>query len=305
MTHRTFHDVTIICVTFQSRELVESLSDTIRDYPNIIVVDNASTDGTAPAVRDCLPHATLIESATNVGFGKACNMAMARVNTPYALLLNPDCDITPDALSTLIDTLQRYPYAGIVSPQSLRRDGKPQKSFRPAFYKRVKKRPYRVPDATSCAQWLHGCCLLLRTHSFHLIDGFDERFFLFYEDDDLCLRMNKAGFTCLIEPAATIVHTGGASSAFNLRNQFHRSYHYARSKHLITRKYLGKGEARLYLLKITLACLPAALLYSALLNRKYLVRWLAWGSAAITCAFSGTQVQQRDPLPDTTRHITQ
>jgi len=285
MSETPCKDVTIVCVTYQSRELVEALSDTLRPYPNILVIDNASDDGTVPALRACLPRATIIENQRNVGFGKACNAAMIRVRTPFALLLNPDCEIRPDALATLVETMQRYPSAGLVAPQSLGRDRKPKKSYRPAFHLRMKNKAYRVPDATCSAQWVHGCCMLLSTYAFHLVRGFDERFFLFFEDDDLCLRMQEAGFWCLLEPAATILHTGGASSAPSLRNQFQRNFHYARSKYLAIHKYLGKGAARWYLLKLTLACLPAVLIYGLLMHRKCFVRWLAWGSAAVSCTF--------------------
>ncbi len=288
MSENTTRDVTIVCVTYQSRKLVESLCDTLRSFQNIIVIDNASTDGTVAAMRASLPHATIIENPGNDGYGKACNTAMRRVRTPLTLFLNPDCDIGPDALHKLIETMQRYPGAAIVAPQSFNRQLKPRKSYRQAFHIRTRRTPYRVPDATCSAQWVHGCCQLVRTHAYHLVEGFDERFFLFFEDDDLCLRMHEAGFSCLLEPAASIVHTGGGSSARNARTQFHRCFHYARSKYLITRKYLGKGAADRYLLKITLASVPVVLMYSLFLRRKHAVKWLAWGAAALACAFGQT-----------------
>jgi len=305
MPENPYKDVTVVCVTYQSRRLVETLSDTLRPYPNIVVIDNASTDGTVPALRARLPRATFIENLGNDGFGKACNAAMTRVRTPLVLLLNPDCEIEPGAVDALLEALRRYPGAGIVAPQSLDRSRKPRKSFRPAFHARMKKAAYRVPDATCSARWLHGCCLLLRTHAFRLVGGFDERFFLFFEDDDLCLRMHEAGHSCLLEPSATVVHAGGASSGPGFRNQFHRCFHYVRSKHLITRKYLGKGEARSYLLKIACASLPAALVYAVLLQRRHCVKWLAWGTAAIACTFGQPALPRgRGSSTGTPRHLT-
>jgi len=303
MSENPYKDVTIVCVTYQSRGLVPEFSDTLRPYPNILVIDNASTDGTVPALRARLPQATIIENPRNDGYGKACNAAMDRVRTPHALLLNPDCEITPDALTTLTETMRRFPSAGIVVPQSLHRDGRPRKSYRPAFHVRMKKTAYRVPDATCSAQWVHGCCMLLRTHAFKLTRGFDERFFLFFEDDDLCLRMQKAGFGCLMEPAATILHTGGASSGMDMRTRFHRCFHYVRSKHLIIQKYLGKGDARSYLLKIALASLPAILIYGVLMRRKHVVKWLAWGAAAVSCAFSHANLSLDRDATGTHGHV--
>lgn len=281
-----FEQVTIVCVTYQSHALVGSLAATLRPFPHVLVIDNDSQDGTASALRELLPHARIIERTDNGGFGKANNEAMAQVKTPLALLLNPDCDIKPDGLQTLMDTLRLYPSAGIVAPQSWRGPQRPQKSFRPAFYEASLKAPYQLADGTCSAQWVHGCCLLMRTDAFRHIGGFDERFFLFYEDDDLCLRMQKAGFECLLEPAANALHAGGTSSTPSLRTSFTRSFHYARSRHLAICKYQGNGAGRRYLLKIILAALPLVPVYALLLQRRHLVKWAAWGYSAATSALA-------------------
>lgn len=282
----SFEQVTIICVTYQSHALVESLAATLRPFPHVLVIDNGSKDGSASAVRKLLPHARIIERKDNGGFGKANNEAIAQVQTPLALLLNPDCHIKPDGLLALIDALRRYPSAGMVAPQSWRNDHKPQKSFRPAFYEPSLKNPYQVADSTCCAQWLHGCCLLLRTDVFRHIGGFDESFFLFYEDDDLCLRTQKAGFECLLEPTANAWHSGGTSSAPGTRVSFIRSFHYARSRHLAIRKYLGNGAGWRYLIKIMLAAVPLALVYALLLQRRHFIKWVAWGFSATASALT-------------------
>lgn len=286
MHRNSFEQVTIICVTYQSLALVESLAATLRPFPHVLVIDNDSKDGTASAALQLLPHARIIERTDNGGFGKANNEAMAQVRTPFALLLNPDCDIKPDGLLILLDALCRYPSAGMVAPQSWRANQKPQKCFRPAFYESPPKRPYRVADGICCARWLNGCCLLLRTEAFRHIGGFDESFFLFYEDDDLCLRMQKAGFECLFEPAANAWHTGGASSTPSLRVSFTKSFHYARSRHLAIRRYVGDGAGWRYLVKIMLVAMPAALIYALLLQRRHFIKWVAWGSSAVSSALT-------------------
>lgn len=282
MHSNPFEQVTIVCVTYESQALVESLGATLRSFSHVLVIDNGSTDDTVAAVRTWLPHASIIERSDNGGFGKANNEAMAKVQTPFALLLNPDCDIKPDGLLTLMAALQRYPSAGIVAPQSWRGNQRPQKCFRPAFYEPRLKEPYRVAEGTCCAQWLNGCCLLMRTLAFRHIGGFDESFFLFYEDDDLCLRMQTAGFECLFEPAANAWHVGGGSSAPSLKVGFMKPFHYVRSRHLAIRKYRGNGAGRLYLIKIMLAAVPAALIYALLLRRRHFIKWVAWGCSAIS-----------------------
>lgn len=290
--------VTIVCVTYQSRSVVESLAATVQHFPHVLIIDNNSSDGTVAAAREAIPHARVTERADNGGFGKANNEAMARVETPFALMLNPDCDIKTDALQILMDVLERYPSAGMVAPQSWRANQKPQKCYRPAFYEPPLKTPYRVADGTCSAQWLNGCCLLTRTQAFREIGGFDENFFLFYEDDDLCLRMRKAGFECLFEPSANAWHTGGGSSTPSLRVNFIKPFHYVRSRHLAIRKYQGGGAGWRYLIKLMLAAAPAALIYALLLQRKHFIKWVAWGCSAVSSALTPNSTGQPRPAPE-------
>lgn len=293
-----FDQVTIVCVTYQSRRVVESLAATVRAFPHVLIIDNASSDGTVAAVRQTITHARVIQRDHNGGFGTANNEAMAQVKTPLALMLNPDCDIKPEALQILVDVLARYPSAGIVAPQSWRANQTPQKCYRPAFYEPPLKTPYRLADGTCSAQWLNGCCLLTRVHAFREIGGFDENFFLFYEDDDLCLRMRKAGFECLLEPGASAWHTGGGSSAPGLRVSFIKPFHYVRSRHLAICKYRGRSAGRLYLTKLMLAAAPVALIYALLLRRKHFIKWVAWGCSAVSSALTPERTPDPQPAPE-------
>lgn len=308
MSSTEFLQVTIVSVSYQSRAVIAGFSATLRAFPHVVIIDNGSHDGTAEEIRRCIPHARLIERSDNIGFGAANNQAIQQVRTPFVLLLNPDSHIEPADLTILLDTLTRYPTAGAVAPQSWRADGEAQRCFRQAFYAAPRhKGPYQIAAGTCCADWLHGCCLLLRAEAFGRIGGFDENFFLYYEDDDLCLRLKQAGFACLFEPRARARHLGGASSTADVRTSFIKAFHYARSRHLAIDKYLGRRASRLYLAKILLAAAPATLIYTLLLQRKYALRWSAWGCSAIASAvarrtgrreqkFVQSTAPDRDPL---------
>ncbi|MDR0184287.1 glycosyltransferase family 2 protein [Lysobacter arvi] len=272
--------VTVVCVTYRSARLAETMAATLCAFPHVVIVDNGSGDGGPARLRELLPHARVIERATNGGFGRASNEGVRAATTPFVLLLNPDCHIDMASLARLLDTLQRYPTAGLVAPQSWRPDGTAQVSYRQAFFERVPRAPYRVPDATCSAKWLHGCCLLIRTQAFARIGGFDEQFFLYYEDDDLCLRMHQAGLECLLEPAANALHVGGASSGGSAKVAFVKAYHYARSRHLAIRRYQGPKAALGYLVRTLLGGVPAVPLYALLLQRDYTIRWFGWTCAA-------------------------
>ncbi|MES2536560.1 MAG: glycosyltransferase family 2 protein [Pseudomonadota bacterium] len=273
-------DVTLITVTYQSAAIVPQLARTLKRFPNVVIVDNASKDGTANALSTQLPQARIIRNETNLGFGPANNQGMAVTSTPYALLINPDCDISTEALERLLTTAALYPLAAIVAPQGWHDQDTPQPSYRHAFYERRAAQVYRIPDATCSAKWLHGCCLLVKSESFRKFGGFDERFFLYYEDDDLCLRALQAGYDCLLEPQARVLHAGGGSSSPSWRTQFRKHYFFFRSRHLIIGKYVGRPAAIRYRVKTALAAPVATLLYALLFRRRHALKWLAWGCSA-------------------------
>ncbi|MFI4941562.1 MAG: glycosyltransferase family 2 protein, partial [Burkholderiales bacterium] len=274
---RAIDNVTVITVTHESIALADPLAATLQRFEHVIVVDNASRDGTADALSSRLPHAKILRNRVNSGFGSANNQAVALVETQYALLLNPDCDIQADALECMLDTAGRYPAAAIVAPQGWRTKETAQPSYRHAFFEHRVKQAYRIPDGTCSAKWLHGCCLLVRVDAFRKFGGFDERFFLYYEDDDLCLRALHAGYDCLLEPQAQVLHIGGASSAPSWRTDFFKQFHFFRSRHLIIGKYLGKTAAWRYRVKTAVGAPFAVVLYTLLLRRKLALKWLAWG----------------------------
>jgi GT2 family glycosyltransferase len=273
-------DVTVVCVTYRSAFLVPTLARTLQGLGPSVIVDNASDDDTVRTLRQALPQATVIARTTNAGFGAANNEAMRHVKTRYALLMNPDCDLGPDDVRELVRTLERYPCAGAVAPQSWRSDGSAQMCFRQAFFEPPVRTAYAVPEATCCARWLHGCCLLVPTEVFRRIGGFDERFFLYYEDDDLCLRLQEAGHACLFEPAAQARHAGGASSAPDWRITLRKHYHYLRSRHLAIEKHVGLHAGLAYVAKMMVAAPLATVAYTLLLQPKHLLKWAAWTVAA-------------------------
>lgn len=279
MSH-VFETVTIVTVTYESAALVDTLAKTLTHFANVIVIDNASHDDTAQLLLKRLPHASVIRNDANMGFGPANNQALALVTTPYALMLNPDCDISADALQRLLDTAALYSSAALIAPQGWYGKDLPQPSYRQAFYEHRAKQPYQIPAGTCSAKWLHGCCLLVRVDAFRRFGGFDERFFLYYEDDDLCLRALQAGYDCLLEPQAQVSHIGGGASAPSWRTDFRKHFYFFRSRHLILGKYLGARAAKRYRIKTALAAPLATLLYTILLQRKHALKWCAWGCSA-------------------------
>lgn len=285
-----FENITVISVTYQSESIIQELAKTLLNFKHVVIVDNASSDATLTKITKYIPHAKIIANASNLGFGAGNNIGVAAAHTEYALLLNPDCQISVDDVVKLVDAAVDYPSAGLIAPQGIDANGKNQPSYRHAFYEKRPRGPYHLPDGVCSARWLHGCCLLTRTDAFKKFGGFDTRFFLFFEDDDLCLKCIDSGFDCIVQPAATVVHLGGKSSTPSYKTDFLKQYHWARSKFQLINKYQGYPKALLYRVKIAV-CSPFAILLFTLLGRKkYLIKWLAW--ACFAWALSGEKKER-------------
>ncbi len=222
----------VIVVSYNSaehlRKCVESLSASGRT--RVIVVDNASTDGSLASIED-LPVTRVVQS-TNSGFAHGCNAGWRLGDAPHVLFLNPDSELSLAALDLLGDTLAQDESLGIVGPQIRNGDGSlalsihrfprlrstysealylhhlaPGRSWASESVQDIE--PYgRAGDV----EWLSGACLLVRRDLLELIGGFDEDFFMYSEDMQLCRKARAAGFRVRYEPAAVAVHVGGASA---------------------------------------------------------------------------------------------
>lgn len=195
-----------------------------------VVVDNASTDG-APSTISDLP-VTVLALTDNRGFGAGCNAGAAKGAAPYLLFLNPDATIDDDSLGRLVSVLDENDVVGLAAPRILEPDGSlafSQRRFprlrstyaRALFLHRIFRRAgwadelVRDPSAyeiSGSPEWVSGAAMLVRRTAFEQIGGFDERFFLYCEDKDLCRRLRAAGYDIRYEPGATARHRGGESA---------------------------------------------------------------------------------------------
>jgi GT2 family glycosyltransferase len=210
-----------------------------------IVVDNASSDGSAAAVRSAFPEVRVVECAENLGFARANNLARREARAAYLLVLNSDAEVRAGCVEALCRLLDERPDVGIVGPRTLGADSAPQVSFGPALtpwsewrqrrlVRGVRRRePWALTRAAAlCAvehapNWVSGSCLMARRQAFDQVGGFDESFFLYEEDVDLCVRVRAAGFRVAFTPAAEVVHHLGrsmATAAARARFEYQRSH---------------------------------------------------------------------------------
>lgn len=232
--------VTAIIVNFNAgaelRRALQSIADDMGERPwEAVVVDNASVDGSAAIALEFHPHVTLIPNTQNVGFGRGVNQGLAVARAPMVLIMNPDCRLEPGAIAHLAAELERHAGCVIVGPRILDPDGTEQGSARGdpdmltgAFGRSTRLRRWLPGLGVSArnvvlasatrggdslpVDWLSGACMLARTDGLRAVGGFDERYFLYWEDADLCRRLRNAGAHVRYVPSATAVHRVGHSS---------------------------------------------------------------------------------------------
>jgi N-acetylglucosaminyl-diphospho-decaprenol L-rhamnosyltransferase len=222
----------------------------------ILVVDNASNDGSAAMVRSEFPRVNLIENHTNTGFTAGNNQAIERATGRYILLLNPDTEILGDALHVMLRCLRQGADVGALGPKLLNPDGAVQSSRRrfPTLATAILEstalqqwwrnnavlhRYYvldQPDDAVQDVDWVVGACLLARRESFTKVGLLDETFFMYSEEMDWCYRLKKAGQRVVFLPDARVVHHGGQSSRQVVAAQH---IHFQRSKIYFFRKHHG------------------------------------------------------------------
>jgi len=264
--------VTFILVTHNSAHCLSRLAKCLVEFENILIVDNKSHDGTPEVISAEIPQARLIRSNYNVGFGAANNIALGQVTTPYALLLNPDCVVTPGAIEKLIKSALDFPNFAIIAPQLVGANGLFEISYR--WPKDAWCSTGPIASGICCVGFVSGAAMLLNMSVMRQIGFFDERFFLYYEDEDLCRRVFAAKAQIIVAPDSQFTHLsrGSVRGKHPLRAEFSRGYHHAQSKLIFEQKHHSTASAnklRWRTLLLALLTLAARLL---LPQPKYLAR---------------------------------
>jgi N-acetylglucosaminyl-diphospho-decaprenol L-rhamnosyltransferase len=260
----SLQDVTVIIVTYNSRHCISDLSSGLARFAHVIFSDNASLDGSAEQARMSVPHAKVLEHASNLGFGAANNRALTLVQTPYALLLNPDCELHADQAAALIEAATEHSQAAIIAPQLLRKDRSVDVNYRwPSNH--WKPTGEIAAQALCCVGFVTGAVMLFRLDQFRETGFFDEDFFLYYEDDDLCLRLFKVQKSIIVAPHVQWLHASRGSVRGNTphRAEYWRGFHHAQSKIVFARKHRSKSAAnclRWQTLLLALLVMPIRLL---------------------------------------------
>jgi GT2 family glycosyltransferase len=257
------NNITPVLVTYNSSRILPWSLPPLAACAAVVVVDNQSSDDTVQTVQRLLPNARVIAAGSNLGFGRANNLGLAEVTTDYALLINPDARLEPDALKQLRFAALAYPEAAIIAPVIYDAPGQVGDFFRGPFYA-VAARPAPEPEGDLCADFVTGAAMLLNMRLMRQVGFFDPWFFLYFEDDDLCLRVRQAGHPIMVAHRARLEHHTRQSSTPSARTAYRRMYCMTLSKLYITHKYFGTARCALASLRIglgsALALLPQLVL---------------------------------------------
>jgi GT2 family glycosyltransferase len=276
--------IDVLLVSFNSAHLLEKLRETLVRAERegialrLLVVDNASSDGSGELLRTTFPCEVFIQNTRNVGFGRANNQLLEHVRSEYVLLLNTDAFITPQTIPLSLEYMDAHPRCGILGVRLTDADGSLQPSRRSfptpltTFLRRtglqrlLPVRGARLDSEQDHAQeaecdWITGCYYLVRRAVLDEIGLFDPRFFLYFEEVDHCRRARAAGWSVGYLPSTSVVHIGGesAKSVSNLTQGRQISVLQTESELLYTRKHFGLAGLWLHLLLVLLGdCLLAA-----------------------------------------------
>jgi GT2 family glycosyltransferase len=255
-------DVSICIVSYNTCSLLQDCLESLFETPTraafeVIVVDNASTDGSPTMVASQFPQVAVIQLDSNQGYTRPMNLGLQRGRGRYLMQLNPDTVVQPGWLDELLTFIEAHPEVGICTPKVMNRDGSLQRQCR-----RSAARPWDVftyfsglwrifpnnprfggylmthmdADATHPAEAVSGSCMLIRRAVVEQVGYLDEQFFAYQEDTEFCFRTRQAGWQIYYVPAARIIHYGGQGGSrvqpFRAILQWHRSYYLYYRKHL-------------------------------------------------------------------------
>ncbi|WP_434438734.1 glycosyltransferase family 2 protein [Lentzea sp. E54] len=248
----------VVTVTYSPGETLAPFVDTLAKATSrpvrVVLADNGSTDGVPQEVAASRDHVTFLPTGGNLGYGGGANRGVAALGPEvgWVLISNPDIEFAPGSVDVLIDAAERWPRGGMFGPLIREPSGEIYPSarllpsigrgFGHAVFGVVWKsnpwtRAYRQEKAPveRTAGWLSGSCFLMRREAFDSVSGFDEKYFMYFEDVDLGERVGKAGWQNVYVPDAEVTHIGGHSTARSsdrmLREHHRSAYRYLADRH--------------------------------------------------------------------------
>jgi len=267
--------VTVITVSYNSAHCLPALARALGACPHVTLVDNASADTTLAEARRLLPHARLIALPRNLGYGAANNAAIEVASTPYVLLLNPDCEARPEQIAELVALADADPATAMWVPQLLGSAGAPELNYSMPRHHGTPRTG--AADGPLCVGYACAAALLIHRERLAPVGFFDTRFFLYYEDEDLCLRAFQARLPIVVLPQVRLTHhaRGSVRGPRPLAAEYLRGWHHAQSKITFATKHGPAGAGGRLLVRSVRRAYAQVALRALLPSPRLLAR--AWG----------------------------
>jgi GT2 family glycosyltransferase len=244
--------VDVAIVSYRCRELLRVCLESVHRFPpaggaQVVVVDNDSQDGTVELVRREFPEVELVAATSNLGFARATNLALRRGGARYALALNPDTELSDGALTTLVALLDERPQVAVVGCRLVRPDGSFDHAAKRSFptplsalghfsgLGRLRGAPvalagYRAPelgeDEAGPVDAVNGAFMLMRRSALEEVGLFDEGYWMYMEDLDLCYRLRERGHVVWYEPSVSVGHVKAGTSGKRRSPRLDYAFHY-------------------------------------------------------------------------------
>lgn len=249
-----YDDITVLTVTHNSSNVIENFLNTLDINFKLVIVDNNSMDNTKIILKTHNRNSiSLFFNDKGLGFGSGANIGLKTIKSKFVLLVNPDSIIKTNEISKLISAAKNYKNAAIISPLHRNENGNVHIPARPFFFNLNKKNTLALDNFVGdCSvEHISGAIMLLNKSKLDKVGFFDENFFLYYEDDDLCIRSKKAGFENILVHGAIIDHFGGGSiGPPTMKNQWEKHFHFYFSRCYIQKKYFGTLSSKIMATKI-------------------------------------------------------
>ena len=268
--NKIYKEITIITVLYNSSDIVDSFFDSFKNF-KIIVVDNGRNERILNKIQN-YKNIQVISKNKNLGYGKAINFAFENVSTNFFLVLNPDLSIDENSIENMFNILNKYSDCGMVAPMTL-----PDKDFYGAFPEKnlknvnssneIKSRELLLNSSIEgelCVDVAKGCALLISAEQFKNVGKFDEKYFLFWEEIDLCRKFRTKKICVIVTPKSRAQHKQGKSSKSNIQNFLIKTFHNEYSPLI----YFNVQKFEYFHLKKILKYLFRGFSYLAILNVK-------------------------------------
>lgn len=248
MTARTAGGIAAVIVNYESGPALARCAEGLlaEGVSELVVVDNGSTDGSVALLERAVPEAAVVVTGRNLGYGSAANRGVASTNASVVLVCNSDVVVAPGVLAALADAMQADPRRALAGPLIRKPDGErypsarrfpsmvdaaghaaiglftPRNRFTRAYHQADLEREATTTDV----DWVSGACFLVRRAAFEEVGGFDEAYFMYAEEVDLCWRLGRTGWRVAYVPAAEVTHLQGVSTdrhPYRMIVEHHRS----------------------------------------------------------------------------------